>query len=179
LYDLEDRARELSADERRALRQREAVPVLAKMQAYLQTLKTTALPKSALGQAVSYALNQWDAFCRYAADGRLSIDNNVSERALRLQAIGRKNWLFLGHEDAGPRAAVIYTVLAGAKRHRLEPWAYLSDALLHLGADASNLDAWLPDRWAAAHPDSVLDHRLDESRNKRARQQARRAARRR
>ncbi len=72
-------------------------------------------------QAVSYACNQWQALRRYTEDGRLTIDNNVSERTLRHQAIGRKNRLFLGSEAAGPRAAVLYTVLAGAKRHRIEP----------------------------------------------------------
>jgi transposase len=179
LYDIEDRAHDFTPAERQALRQLEAVPVLAKMQDYLQTLVVKVLPKSPLGQAVRYALNRWEAFGRYTTDGRLSIDNNVSERTLRAQAIGRKNWLFLGHENAGPRAATIYTVLAGAKRHRLEPWAYLTDVLLRLTDDTPDLEALLPDRWAEAHPQHVLTHRLEEARDKRARQQTRRAARRR
>ena len=111
-------------------------------------------------------------------DGRLTIDNNISERTLRLQAIGRKNWLFLGSEAAGPRAAVLFTILAGAKRHRLEPWAYLRDVLLRLGAGETDLEALLPDRWAAAHPEHVLEHRLDESRRKAARQKEARMRRR-
>lgn len=180
LYDVEDRARELSAEERLALRQCEALPVLERMQAYLDELSGRALPKSSLGKALTYARNQWQAFCRYTTDGRLTIDNNVSERTLRAQAIGRKNWLFLGHEQAGPRAAVLYTILAGAKRHRLEPWVYLNNVLLHLaGGDTADLERFLPDRWAADHPQHVLTHRLEESRQKRARQQARRNARRR
>jgi hypothetical protein len=73
-----------------------------------------------LAKAVNYARNQWPALRRYTEDGRLTIDNNVSERILRHQAIGRKNWLFLGSEAAGPRAAVLCTILAGAKRHRIE-----------------------------------------------------------
>ena len=68
-------------------------------------------------------------------DGRLTIDNNTAERTLRHQAIGRKNWLFLGSEQAGPRAAVLYTILAGAKRHRIEPWAYVRDLLLRSHAE--------------------------------------------
>jgi hypothetical protein len=180
LYDVEDRARELSAAERLALRRAESVPVLARMQAYLDECSAAVLPKSSFGQAVTYARNQWQAFQRYTEDGRLTIDNNVSERTLRAQAIGRKNWLFLGHQNAGPRAAVLYTILAGAKRHRLEPWAYLTDVLLHLaGAEQPDLRPLLPNRWAAAHPQHVLTHRLDESRQKLARQQARRAERRR
>ncbi len=74
-----------------------------------------------LSYDATYARNQWEALRRYTEDGRLTIENNVSERTLRHQAIGRKNWLFLGSESAGPRAAVLYTILAGAKRHRIEP----------------------------------------------------------
>ena len=99
--------------------------MLDRIERYLAELASRALPKSDLGKAVSYAQNQWQALRRYTADGRLTIDNNVSERTLRHQAIGRKNWLFLGSEPAGPRAAILFTVLAGAKRHRIEPWAYL------------------------------------------------------
>lgn len=178
LYDLEDRARELPAADRGALRQQEALPVLSRMKAELDELSQHALPRSSLGKAVTYALNQWPAFGRYLEDGRRTIDNNISERTLRAQALGRKNWLFLGHEEAGPRAAVLFTILAGAKRHRLEPWAYVSDVLLHLAGETADLAPLLPDRWAAAHPEHVLTHRLEESRQKRARQQARRAHRR-
>ena len=139
------------------------------------------MPKSALAQAVGYALNQWQALCRYTEDGRLTIDNNVSERRLRDQAIGRKNWLFLGSDKAGPRAAVIGTIIAGAKRHRLEPWAYLNDVILQLSVDASreSLERLLPDRWAQAHPEHVLSYRLDESRQKAQRRDQRRTERRR
>jgi transposase len=178
LYDIEDRAREATAGERLALRQRESVLILDRIEAYLDELSGRVLPKSALGKAVTYARNQWAALRRYASDGRLTIDNNVSERTLRLQAIGRKNWEFLGSADAGPRAAVLFTILAGAKRHRLEPWAYLRDVLLRLCAGETDLASLLPDRWAASHPEHVLQHRLDESRRKAARQKATRERRR-
>ena len=157
---------------------REANPVLDKIEAYLAELARTALPKSSLAKAVTYARNQWEALRRYTEDGRLTIDNNVSERTLRHQAIGRKNWLFLGSEAAGPRAAVLYTILAGAKRHRIEPWAYVRELLLRLHADDLRLEEMLPDRWAAAHPEAILTHRLEESRAKAARTRARRAHRR-
>jgi transposase len=178
LYDIEDRARELSAPARASLRNQEADPVLDRIEVYLAELARRALPKSALGKAVSYAQNQWRALRRYTEDGRLSIDNNVSERTLRHQAIGRKNWLFLGSHQAGPRAAVLFTILAGAKRHRIEPWTYLRELLLRLHADDSRLDEMLPDRWAANHPESVLTYRLEESRQKAARQRERRQRRR-
>ncbi|MEX2310322.1 MAG: transposase [Pirellulales bacterium] len=111
---------------------------------------------------------------RYTEDGRLSIDNNVSERTLRHQAIGRKNWLFLGSEQAGPRAAVLFTILAGAKRHRIEPWTYLRELLLRLHDDDPRLDEMLPDRWAIQHPEAMLTYRLEESRRKAAARKSRR-----
>ena len=127
---------------------------------------------------LTYARNQWAALRRYTEDGRLTIDNNISERTLRHQAIGRKNWLFLGSEAAGPRAAVLYTILAGAKSHRIEPWAYVRDILRRLHADGQCLEDLLPDRWAAEHPEAILNHRLEESRAKEIRTRARRAHRR-
>jgi transposase len=178
LYDIEDRAHDLSVDARRELRVREAIPVLDKIETYLTELAPSALPKSTWGKAVTYARNQWEALRRYTEDGRLTIDNNVSERTLRHQAIGRKNWLFLGHEAAGPRAAVLYTILAGAKRHRIEPWIYVRDLLLRLNAEDRRLEEMLPDRWASAHPKAILDHRLEESRTRAIRTRARRAHRR-
>ena len=161
-----------------ALRQRESVPILDRIEAKLDELTGRVLPKSAIGKAVTYARNQWAALRRYTGDGRLTIDNNVSERTLRLQAIGRKNWEFLGSAEAGPRAAVLFTILAGAKRHHLEPWAYLRDVLLRLSAGETDLASLLPDRWAASHPEHVLQHRLDESRRRAARKKATRERRR-
>ena len=108
----------------------------------------------------------------------MTIDNNVSERILRHQAIGRKNWLFLGSEDAGPRAAILYTILAGVKRHRIEPWAYVRELLLRQHAADANLEELLPDRWAAQHPEAVLTYRLEESRDKAATKRDRRRRRR-
>jgi hypothetical protein len=178
LSDIEDRARELSVEARRELRLAESNPVLDKLEAYLAELARAVLPKSSLAKAVTYARNQWEALRRYTQDGRLTMDNNVSERTLRHQAIGRKNWLFLGSEAAGPRAAVLYTILAGAKRHRIEPWTYVRELLLRSHADDLRLEEMLPDRWAAAHPEAILTHRLEESRDRADRTRRRRAHRR-
>ena len=174
LYDVEERTRELSADARREVRAREAEPVLDRIGTRIAELEKRALPKSALAKAVWYTSNQWQALRRYTEDGRLTIDNNVSERTLRHQAIGRKNWLFLGSRQAGPRAAVLFTILAGAKRHRIEPWTYLRELLLRLHNDHAHLDAMLPDRWASEHPEAVLTYRLEESRRKAANRKNRR-----
>jgi transposase len=178
LYDIEDRARPLSAAARWELRNREAVPLLDRLGAYLAQLASRVLPKSALAKAITYARNQWDALRCYTQDGRLTIDNNTSERTLRHQAIGRKNWLFLGSQDAGPRAAVLYTILASAKRHRIEPWTYVRELLMRLHADDERLEDMLPDRWAVQHPESVLTYRLEESRVKAANTRDRRSRRR-
>jgi transposase len=179
LYEVEDRARPLEDEARRSMRQTESVPILERLRGELDRLASRLLPKLALAQAITYATNQWKALCRYPEDGRLTIDNNVSERRLRDQAIGRKNWMFLGSDEAGPRAAVLCTIIAGAKRHRLEAWAYLHDVILQLSVDASpeSLARLLPDRWALAHPEHVLSHRLEESRQKAQRRDQRRASR--
>jgi transposase len=178
LYDIEHRAGDFTPTERQALRQRESVPILDCLEKYLDELSPRILPKSSMGKAMTYARNQWAALRRYTSDGRLTIDNNLSERTLRLQAVGRKNWEFLGSEAAGPRAAVLFTIVAGAKRHRLEPWAYVRDVLLRLSVGETDLQALLPDRWGASHPEHVLHHRFDESRRKAARQNETRKGRR-
>ena len=108
LYDIEDRARELSVDARYDLRRAEAEPVLDKLEVYLAELAETLLPKSALAKAVTYARNQWQALRRYTADGRLTMDNNTAERTLRHQAIGRKN---------------SYDLLSTLIAHRVLEWA--------------------------------------------------------
>jgi transposase len=180
LYDLEDRAAGCDPQARLALRQREAGPILNRMEAWLKEQTPRALPKSLLGKAITYARNQWQALRRYTEDGRLSIDNNPSERRLRAQAIGRKNWLFLGSDQAGPRAAVFYTILSSAKRHDLDTWAYLRDVLEQLTRGVANLDDLLPDRWKQSHPEAVRTYRQHEreakSAAKRLRRQRRRLA---
>jgi hypothetical protein len=180
LYDIEDRALGSDPQTRQTLRLREAVPILNRMEAWLKEQAPRALPKSLLGKAITYAHNQWQALQRYTEDGRLTIDNNPSERRLRAQAIGRKNWLFLGSEQAGPRAAVFYTILSSAKRHDLDTWAYLRDVLERLARGEANLDDLLPDRWKQAHPESVRTYRQHEreakSAAKRLRRQRRRLA---
>lgn len=163
LYEIEDRGRTLSVEERRALRERESAPVLDRIERWLAERALSVLPKNLLGQAIGYARNQWEALRRYTADGRLTIDNNPSERTLRLQAIGRKNWLFLGSEQGGNTAKVLFSVLASAKRHYVEPWSYLRDVLGILAEEPSDLTPLLPDVWLQAHPDKRLEYRKRES----------------
>ena len=109
----------------------------------------TILPKSRLGQACAYALSNEVALRRYCTDGRLAIDNNVSERRLREFVIGRKNWLFFGSPEAARRSAIVMTVLSSARRHGLNEWEYLVDVLYRLSDLSSEglLSDLLPDRW--------------------------------
>ena len=111
-----------------------------------------ALPKSPIAVATRYTLNQWNGLCRYVEDGRLAIDNNAAERALRGIAIGRKNWLFCGSEAGGRTAATLFTMIASAVRNTLDPWAYLRDVLTRLpvlGERPSREDLLplMPNRW--------------------------------
>jgi hypothetical protein len=98
---------------------------------------------------------QWEDLQTYTRDGELSIDNNVSERSLRAQALGRKNYLFVGSSRGGRTAAIWYSVVASCKRHHADPFAYLKDILERLPVPpAEQLGELRPDAWIAANPDA-------------------------
>jgi transposase len=98
----------------------------------LHVLRPRYLPQSPMGQAISYALNQWPTLERFLNHGEVEIDNNLVENAIRPTAIGKKNWLFFGSEEAGQRSAVIYTLIENCRRHGVEPYTYLKDVLERL-----------------------------------------------
>jgi len=133
LYDIEQSAREqqLSHQQRLTLREEKAVPIMKKIKDYLDQLynNPAVLPKSAIGQAVQYALNQWTYLERYVEDGQLEIDNNLVENSIRPVAIGRKNYLFAGSPTGAKWGAIIYTLVASAIRHGINPMTYLADVL--------------------------------------------------
>ena len=156
LYAVERMAqqRELTADEIRALRQTESWPRLEALQEWLERARDEVTPKHPLSQACRYALGNWAALVRYCEDGELAIDNNATERAMRACAIGRKNWLFCGSDGGGRTAAVLFTMTASAKRHEMDPFAWLADAigrLPHMLATGALTDEvlqpLLPDVW--------------------------------
>ena len=108
------------------------------------------LPKSSIGEAFTYATNQWPTLGVYLTDGRLTIDNAPAEQAIRPLCVGRRNWLHLGGDGGLKPTAVLLSIAASVKRHGLNPWAYLKHVLTELparpaGADLADL---LPDRWA-------------------------------
>ena len=139
-------------EQRRHVRQRQAEPILAELKKWLDEERPRALPKSALGQALGYALNNWAALARYLEQGYLAIDNNLSERTLRAIALGRNNWGVIGSEAGGQTAAVLYTLVGTCKHLGIDPFRYLREALPGLFAlgekpKAEQLLDWLPDRW--------------------------------
>ena len=156
LYQIETLCAKMTDEERRAARQEHALPILQAFRKWIDE-QQPLLPKSPIGQAATYTLNQWDALLRYCDDGELSIDNNLSERTVKMQAIGRKNWLFVGSRAGGDRVAILFSLVASCKANGVEPWAYLNDLFTHLPAIPSDqpelLDAFLPDRWLTTHPE--------------------------
>lgn len=150
LYDVERDGKKLSTQERRALRNEKSKPLLDVMKKWFDEQQLKILPKSPIGDAMSYALNNWTALTRYLDDEILDIDNNEAEQALRGIAVGRKNWLFLGSDRGGRAAAVHYTLIQSAKRHGIDPFAYLRDVLLRITTEPNtDLRQLLPDNWKA------------------------------
>jgi transposase len=178
LYEVEDTIRACAPEQRLAARQERSGPVLTRLETYLRAQQPSALPKSQYAQAIGYALNQWDALRRYASDGRLEIDNNATERTIRPCAISRKNWLFFGSDRGGATAAILFSILASARRHLIEPFAYVRALLIALCSGSVNLRSLLPDVWIAAHPEHVLHYRRDEAAAGLERRKRRRARRR-
>lgn len=136
-----------------SLRKEQSAPRLEQFKAWLESQQASrdgpVLPKSPMGQAITYALNQWDALCVYTTNGDLAIDNNASENALRRVAVGRKNWLFCGSDHGGNTAAILFSLIATCQRHKVEPFNYLRDTLTRIAATPIHqLDDCLPDRWS-------------------------------
>lgn len=158
LYEIERELGELNVSPkiRERVRQRRSAPILdllKKAMLHLRQKSTKILPKSALGRALNYALSQWDRMQVYLRHGEVNIDNNPTERDIRQSAVGKKNYLFLGHPEAGKGAAVMYTLLGCACNHGLDPKAYLKDVIERLpllkANDKAGLAALLPANWAA------------------------------
>ncbi len=134
LYMLERELAEVTDDQRRAVRQERALPILAEFKTWLDEQSQVVVPKTEIADAVRYALNQWDAFLRYCDEGWIFIDNTRSERALRPIAIGRRNWLFFGSDGGGRTGAILYTLVASCKANRVHPYHYLEDVYRRLPA---------------------------------------------
>jgi transposase len=150
LYAVEREAKEVDKVVRLALRQERSLPMLARIRDWLDAEGEVVLPRSPMSQAITYAKNQWAALNVYVTQGFLNIDNNASERALKRVAIGRKNWLFAGHDAAAQNHARLWTLIASAERHEVDPQRYLTSVLAKLNiTPPAELDQFLPDVWKA------------------------------
>lgn len=132
LYAVEDDVRGLPPNERRRERQARAGPALAALRHWLDATLPKLSRRSDLAVAIRYALTRWPALARYVDDGRLEIDNNAAERALRGIAVGRKNWLFTGSDQGGHRAATVYSLVETAKLNKVDPEAWLRDTIARI-----------------------------------------------
>lgn len=151
LYDVEDEAKEKSSAERLRLRQEKSVPLLDSFHQWLLTQKGQVLPKSPIATAINYVLNQWEALKRYTTDGDLHIDNNISERTLKLIGMGRVNWLFVGSDKGGRTAAVMFSFTATCKCLGIDSFSYLRDVFARLPTHPKEcLEELLPHRWQVA-----------------------------
>jgi hypothetical protein len=129
LYGIESEIRGRPPDERRAVRQARAGPLLDDLRTWLISMTRQLSKKADAAGAIRYTLSRWEALCRYRDDGRAELDNNSAERALRCIALGRKNHLFAGADAGGERAAGIYSLIGTAKLNGFDPQAYLSCVL--------------------------------------------------
>jgi transposase len=125
LYGIEAEIRGKPPQERQRAREASATPLLASLHDWLQKTLQSLSQKSALAEAIRYALKLWDALVLYTSNGRIEIDNNAAERSLRTVALGRKNFLFAGSDAGGERAAAIYSLIGSAKLNGIDPEAYL------------------------------------------------------
>jgi transposase len=153
LYAVEKALREQKAGPqlRAAVRAWQSRPILERLHRAMTGVRRRVLPKSLLGQAIDYTLARWETLTRYVDDGRLEIDNNLCENAIRPTAVGKKNFLFIGHPEAGQRSAVIYSVLGRCRRHGINPDEYLRDIFERLPkAKTSDLKSLTPAAWAKA-----------------------------
>lgn len=158
LYRIERRLRESRAGPnlRAAVRAAQSRPILNRLHKLFSKIQNQHRPQSLMGKALSYALGQWEQLEVFIVDGRLEIDNNQVENAIRPTALGRKNWLFIGAEEAGWRSAVIYSIVQSCKAQGVEPYAYIKHALTRLPSMTNRqIPTITPKAWAAARQEPI------------------------
>jgi transposase len=134
---------------RSAMRAWQSRPVLERLRRAMERVRRRTLPEGLLGRAIDYALKRWEALTRFVDDGVLEIDSNLVENSIRPSALGKKNFLFIGHPEAGERSAVIYTLLGCCRRHGINPFDYLKDLFTRLPtAKITEIGQFTPAAWA-------------------------------
>jgi transposase len=179
LYDIEDRARQMSDHDRHCLRQLESRPIVEEIERWLEQRHEREIPKAPILEGVNYLRNRWEAFRRFLDDGAIPIDNNRTEADIKGPVMGKKAWLFFATEGGGQTAASLYTLTMSCKRHCIDVEAYLSDVFRRIrDATPEELEALLPDRWIEAHPEARVTQRVEESHTAAHRKRQRRVERR-
>ena len=129
----------------------QSLPVLNRLHRAMELIRRKTLPQGLLGQAIDYTLKRWEALTRFIEDETLEIDNNLIENAIRPSALGKRNWLFVGHPEAGEHSAVIYTLLGSCRRYGINPFDYLKDLFTRLpAAKITQIREFTPAAWAKA-----------------------------
>jgi transposase len=151
LYRIEADARALSCEQRLQMRHERSKPLWQELHVWLQLERARVPDGSAIAKAIDYSLNHWQALSQFLLDGEVPIDNNHIENQIRPWALGRRNWLFVGSQLAGERAAVVMSLLQSAKLNGRDPWAYLKEVLTRLPTQLnSRIEELLPHRWQPA-----------------------------
>jgi transposase len=161
LYAVEKKLREQKAGPalRQAMRAWQSQPVLDRLHRAMELIRRKTLPQGLLGQAIDYTLKRWKALNQFITDGTLEIDNNGIENSIRPSALGKRNWLFIGHPEAGERSAIIYTLLGNCRRHGTNPFDYLKDLFTRLpAAKITQIREFTPAAWTKARSkEEVVD----------------------
>jgi hypothetical protein len=156
LYEVERESREFEPQARRLLRQSRSRPIADALHAWLLAQRQALAKSDATAKAIDYSLSNWRALTRYLDDGNVPIDNNAAENAIRPLAVGRKNWLFVGSQQAGERAAVMLRLIESAKLNGHDPWAYLKDVFEQLPTLKNrDLELLLPHNWRPANDNNA------------------------
>jgi transposase len=151
LYEIEREARELEPEARWLLRQQRSRPIVDALHVWLTEQRQKLAKSDVTARAIDYSLSNWRALTRYLDDGNVPIDNNAAENAVRPLVVGRKNWLFVGSQQAGERAAVVMSLIESAKLNGHDPWAYLKDVFERLPTlKHRDLEQLLPHNWRPA-----------------------------
>jgi hypothetical protein len=154
LYAIERKAtdEQLSELDVLKLRRQEAIPILEALGKWMQQAYIEVLPKSAIGKALAYSIERWQQLMIYTTNGKLNIDNNPVERAIRPVAIGRKNYLFAGSHEAAQRSAMLYSLMGTCKLHGVNPFDWLKNVLEQISAHPINkIQELLPHHWKSSY----------------------------
>ena len=153
LYEIEREARELQPDARQQVRQQRSKPIVHALHTWLVAKRQALAKADVTARAIDYSLSNWPALIRFLDNGEVPIDNNAAENAVRPLAIGRKNWLFVGSQQAGERAGNVLSLIESAKLNRHDPWVYLKDVFERLPTLKNrDLAQLLPHNWRAPTP---------------------------